>query len=591
MTNPRKIYSDSIAKFELELKQQKRKLLLLSLLRLSVFFIIAFLVYYSWGNAKWVIGTLVVGIALFVFLVKLHTDFKIHKQKLQHLIKINQNEIKILDRSFSHQPTGEEYLDQNHDYAQDIDLFGERSFFQYINRTSLKSAEQKLAELLTSNDISKIEKKQEAIQELAGLVEFRQFFSAEAKLVTTKTSPERVAESLMYYTPFVPRFMRWFPYVFSGLSIVVFLLLFIDVIGLSQLLLWFVLGLGITGVFISKTQKLSSFANRAQSIFQQYSNLIKRIENQEFSAHFLQDLKANLITKEASSSSLMHQLAKKIDALEQRNNFLLGLVLNGFLLWDLQKAHPIEKWIGKHGDKYQRWIQVVHLFEAYHSLGNYAFNHPTYTYPKLQQEGAIVQAKQTVHPLIDPKIAVKNDVEIGADNFLIITGANMAGKSTFLRTISLQIVMANLGLPVCADSFAYQPIQLITSMRTVDSLADEASYFFAELSRLKYIVEKLEKATYFIVLDEILKGTNSTDKANGSKDFMKKLLGYQSVGIIATHDLSLCEITEDYPQVKNFYFDALIENNELHFDYLMKPGICQNMNASFLLRKMGIVDR
>ena len=169
----------------------------------------------------------------------------------------------------------------------------------------------------------------------------------------------------------------------------------------------------------------------------------------------------------------------------------------------------------------------------------------------------------------------------------------MAGKSTFLRTVSISIVMANVGLPVCAESFDYTPIKLITSMRTTDSLTDDESYFFSELKRLKFIVDTIDPLTsnekYFIILDEILKGTNSTDKAIGSKKFVTKLVASNSTGIIATHDLSLCEIEKDLTQIKNYYFDAEIINNELHFDYKLKDGICKNMNASFLLKKMEIV--
>lgn len=166
----------------------------------------------------------------------------------------------------------------------------------------------------------------------------------------------------------------------------------------------------------------------------------------------------------------------------------------------------------------------------------------------------------------------------------------MAGKSTFLRTVSLQIMMANIGLPVCADSCDYRPIKLITSMRTTDSLSDDESYFFSELKRLQYIVGEIKTDKYFIILDEILKGTNSTDKAIGSRKFIQKLIKSKSTGIIATHDLSLCEVSEELPQVENHYFDAEILNDELHFDYRFKDGICQNMNASFLLKKMNIVD-
>lgn len=166
----------------------------------------------------------------------------------------------------------------------------------------------------------------------------------------------------------------------------------------------------------------------------------------------------------------------------------------------------------------------------------------------------------------------------------------MAGKSTFLRTVSLQIVMANAGLPLCADEVSYSPIKLITSMRTTDSLTDDESYFFSELKRLKFIVNEIQKDRYFIVLDEILKGTNSTDKAEGSRKFVERLVKSKATGIIATHDLSLCEVAKEMPEVENHYFDAEIIDNELHFDYRFKKGICQNMNASFLLKKMEIVE-
>jgi len=171
-----------------------------------------------------------------------------------------------------------------------------------------------------------------------------------------------------------------------------------------------------------------------------------------------------------------------------------------------------------------------------------------------------------------------------------VTGANMAGKSTFLRAVALQIVMANMGLPVKGREVKYNPVRLLTSMRSSDSLADETSYFYAELKRLKYIVEELEKDDCFVVLDEILKGTNSVDKAEGSKKFVERLVRNGSAGMVATHDLSLCTLADELPEVENRYFDAQIVNGELFFDYKFKEGVCQNMNASFLLKTMGIVD-
>jgi DNA mismatch repair ATPase MutS len=211
-------------------------------------------------------------------------------------------------------------------------------------------------------------------------------------------------------------------------------------------------------------------------------------------------------------------------------------------------------------------------------------------FPQIETGDFTLQATDTKHPLLDPAKAIGNDIAITSGAFFIITGANMAGKSTFLRTVSMNIVLANVGLPVWATHMNYSPIKLITSMRTSDSLTDEASYFFSELTRLKYIVDKIEGDRYFIVLDEILKGTNSQDKANGSRKLIEKLSRKHATGIIATHDLSLTEVGKEYDTISNYFFDAEIVDDELHFDYTFKTGVATNMNASFLLRKMGIVD-
>ena len=222
-------------------------------------------------------------------------------------------------------------------------------------------------------------------------------------------------------------------------------------------------------------------------------------------------------------------------------------------------------------------------------MANFQYNHPEYTFPKVQKQDAIIKSVGLGHPLLNSEKRIDNDFKIYDQEFFIVTGANMAGKSTFLRTVSLSIVMANVGLPVCAKVFEYSPIKLITSMRTSDSLADDESYFYSELKRLKFIVDTIDKDGYFIILDEILKGTNSKDKAIGSKKFIEKLVTSKSTGIIATHDVSLCELATDFLEIKNYYFDAEIINDELYFDYFFKKGVCKNMNASFLLKKMEII--
>ncbi|UJH89912.1 DNA mismatch repair protein MutS [Antarcticibacterium sp. 1MA-6-2] len=575
---------------EQHLQKANRQLNIASTLRLLVFLLVAYGIYYFFGETRIVALIAFVGIGIFLFLVSRHTDLKYERDKIQELVKLNELELRVLGRDFHDLPTGKEYEDPLHPYSQDIDLFGKGSFFQYLNRTALKEGTDRLADLLTENSIDEILEKQEAIKELSSMGKWRQEFTAVAKLVRTETNSRQVLRWFLTYKPFVPQMMKWVPIVFSIISLLVITGYIIGFVTGMQLFLWFLVGLMITGIFIKKVNLLSESVNKVQDTFHQYHQLLDLLENTKFSSEVLLEKIRPITEVEGKASKIFKKFSRSIDSLEQRNNFLLGVFLNGFLLWDLQQSYRLEKWIVKNRHHVENWFEVIEFFDAYNSLGNFAFNHQDYTYPVLVHEVHTVKAKDLAHPLLDPKKRIANDFEIKKENFFIITGANMAGKSTFLRTVSLQIVMANMGLPVCASSCDYSPIKLITSMRTTDSLSDDESYFFSELKRLQYIVGEIKTDKYFIILDEILKGTNSTDKAIGSRKFIQKLVGSQSTGIIATHDLSLCEVAEELPQVKNYYFDAEIINDELNFDYRFKNGVCQNMNASFLLKKMQIVD-
>ena len=590
MPTPGSIYSEFISRYTTDLKAIKTQLFWSSMLRLAVFVALAVSVYLFWSSTRIVIGSIILGIVIFLILVTRHSKIQYKKEKLKALLELNETELSVLKREFSDLPAGEAYKEPEHEFSQDIDIFGQHSFFQYLNRTALKEGQDNLASKLSSNAIDHIELKQQAIQELSTHIELRQNFTADAQLVDTDTKASSIVDWVLNYKAFVPKWMSWFPGLFSVLSVVVIGAYFFNLISGAQLLLWFLIGLGVTGAFLKRINKLSSHVSQAQSTFKQYFKLLKLIEDAEFKSELLRSFQTQIQSKSIRASQILKVLSKHIDGLDQRNNVLLGIVLNGFMLRDLTQSLKIEKWIKSHASQVQNWFEVIAEVDAYNSLANFHFNHPDYIFPEIKTKGSLTKTKGAVHPLIDPKDAVRNDFEIRDNEFFIITGANMAGKSTFLRTVSLQIVMSNVGLPVCAKSCEYVPIKLITSMRTVDSLADEASYFFAELTRLKYIVDEIQTDKYFIVLDEILKGTNSTDKAIGSRKFVERLVKANAIGIIATHDLSLCEVAEELPQVQNYYFDAEIINDELHFDYTLKQGICQNMNASFLLKKMDIVE-
>lgn len=532
----------------------------------------------------------VLGIGIFLFLLSRYTDLKSKRAHHKRLVIINEDELKIASGDFHNRPDGSQFENPNHFYSLDIDLFGKGSFFQFLNRTAIKEGTEKLTDVLLANTISNIEERQEAIQELAALPLWRQNYTAVAQGAEVKHSAQSIITWLNDYKPFLSPMHYWVTIAFSVASLVVLFLGITEVISPAYIGYWLLLGWMITGRYLKSINNVAQNTEKAKDTFRQYALLLERIETEEFKSELLVEQQQKIKSEALKASQVFSKFSKALDALDNRNNLISAIFGNGFFLSDLRQTYHVEQWITKYGNKVEDWFDVVTFFDAYNSFGNYAFNHQSFTYPIITDEPVTISAAALGHPLLNAEKRVDSDLELREQQFFIVTGANMAGKSTFLRTVALHIVMANVGLPICAKQSKYKPIRLITSMRTTDSLTDNSSYFFSELTRLKFIVDTVGKDTsYFIILDEILKGTNSTDKAIGSRKFVEKLVKLNATGIIATHDLSLTEIEKELEAVKNYYFDAEIINDELFFDYKLKDGVCQNMNASFLLKKMEIV--
>ncbi len=588
MKEPLPFYTTEKQFFEKELSSLKKKLATSSTLRLFVFLSTGLGIYFFFGETKIIVPIVIIGVVLFLYLISKHTDLQYKRDLVKSLIKINATEITVLNRDYLSLDEGNEFIEPTHYYSYDIDLFGRGSLFQYINRTVTYEGKNELAKNLTANDISTIERKQEGIKELAKIPKWRQHFSAIASLVKVQHPAKVIVDWIHNYKAIFPQFLAFLPLIVSIVSLALIVLAGFKIISGQFVIIWFFIGLGISGRYLKKVNKIYEEASKAKDTFKQYHKLLHEIEITSFSSEILKEKQQDIQTESQKASLIFAKFSKFLDALDQRNNLIIAILGNAFLLWDLQQVYKIEQWIENYRSNIENWFKVIAFFDAQNSLANVAFNHPTYVFPEINTK-EVIKAKNLGHPLLKEAQRIDNNYTIESQQFFIITGANMAGKSTFLRTVSLSIVMANMGLPVCADSFQYAPIKLITSMRTSDSLADDESYFFSELKRLKFIVEEIKSENYFIILDEILKGTNSTDKAIGSKKFVQKLVASNSTGIIATHDLSLCEIEKELSEIENYYFDAEIINDELHFDYKLKEGICKNMNASFLLKKMEIV--
>jgi len=589
MENLLNFYKSEEEQLNKQLLKVKKTLRIISILRLVVFILTIGGIYLLFDNTLLASASLIIGGSSFYYLIARYSKKKTEKELLGCKIQINQAEIKVQNGNFSFLPTGKEFINSNHGFSHDIDLFGAKSFFQYLNRTSTIDGRDKLANLMTENHTSTIDQKQEAIKELSEKVKWRQHFSALSSMVKTEISSKKIVGFFQSYQGVFSKKVLSLPISFSIISILFIALTFFKILPFNALVIWFFVGLTVISLFLKKTQNLYSNASNAKDTFKQYYLVLKEIEKVDFSCATLKDKQKEIQSEDKKASSVFSEFSKALDAFDQRNNLLIATIGNAFFLWELRCAIKVEKWIQQYSHTVEQWFEVIAFFDAENSLANFNFNHPNYVFPEIVKKASVISSKKLGHPLLNSENRIDNDFEIDKNSFLIVTGANMAGKSTFLRTISLSILMANIGLPVCANSFKYRPVKLITSMRTTDSLAENESYFYSELKRLKLIVETIQTDDYFIVLDEILKGTNSKDKAVGSKKFVQKLVQSKSTGIIATHDVSLCELEKDFEEIKNFFFDADISNNELHFDYLFKKGVCENMNASFLLKKMKIV--
>jgi DNA mismatch repair ATPase MutS len=271
---------------------------------------------------------------------------------------------------------------------------------------------------------------------------------------------------------------------------------------------------------------------------------------------------------------------------------LVGAGLNGLLLWDYHCISRLEKWKSDFKTFFPVWLEMIGEVDAFVSLGNYAFNNPGFVYP-LRSDKEIFSATNLGHQLIEENKRVCNDFSLGKKGTIcIISGANMAGKSTFLRTVAVNFILGMTGAPVCASEMNFIPAKLFTSMRTMDSLSANESYFYAELRRLNLLKKRIEEGEpVLFILDEILKGTNSADKSTGSRLFLQRLAERQGTGLLATHDTSLGKMEEEFPGVIiNKCFEIEIDGEIIRFDYKIRDGITQKMNAVFLMKQMGILD-
>ena len=592
----KKHYQGKLDNAQRESERIKKRILHISLLRVFIFIagFVALCMGYDQGGII-ICGILLVALIPFLLLIKLHNRLYHQKDWHEASIRHYRAELASLINDYSAFDGGKEWIDASHPFSLDLDVFGEHSLFQCLNRTCTPFGKETLSRWLRQplNNKVEIETRQQAIQELGRYNDFRETFRITGCLYKDdKTTMEDLKKWIEAPSVFLQKKSnQWICWAVPCINILLFTLGMFGVISMSWFGLVFCTFTIASSNLIRKITRIQESYNKTLKMLSTYAHLIELADKQSMKSTLLVSLKQRFESDGKKAPEVLGVLSKELDRLDLRNNLILYALLEGSMFWQLRQMLRIERWKQEYGTHLLQWLEALGKLDALCALGTFAFNHPEYTYPNLTDEPFVFQAKDMGHPLMPRQQCVVNDADIPQrPYFLIITGANMAGKSTYLRTIGCNYILACIGAPVCCSSLRIYPAHLMTSLRTSDSLANNESYFFAELKRLQQILERLKKGEeMFIILDEILKGTNSMDKQKGSFSLVKQLLGLKANGIIATHDLLLGELKQHFPnEISNYCFEADIQNDELTFSYKLREGIAQNMNACFLMQKMGI---
>lgn len=594
--NPENHYTERLSLTEGQLQQVKKQIFRISMLRLALFIAGIAGVYFFFNQTTQLIVCICLTFFPLFILVKIRNRFFIRKEWLETQARIIQEELQALSGDYSSFEDGKEYTNPEHPYSFDLDIFGRRSLFQSINRTCTFLRKNRLAKWLQNHlhEKTSIEKRQEMVREISEHTLFREQFRV-AGLVHHGQSSD--GEKIQAWSQSPAQYLHagWVKAFIWGVPVINSLLLITSLAGWTSFS-WLGLSFGIFlvlsfGIIKRATYIQETYGKQLKSL-NGYARLIALAKAENWKSAGMQELMERFNLNGQSPIQALQQLSKELDRLDLRNNQFLYVLLEGSIFFQLQEIVRIERWKVRYGQHISEWLETVGELDALCSLGTFAYNHPQYTYPELTEKPFCFLATQMGHPLMPASQCVKNDATIPSRPFfLIITGANMAGKSTYLRTIGVNYLLACIGAPVCCERLKLYPNQLITSLRTSDSLSDNESYFFAELKRLKRIIDLLNQGQQlFIILDEILKGTNSMDKQKGSFDLIRQFMQLKANGIIATHDLLLGSLIKQFPEeIRNYCFEADIKENELTFSYKLREGVAQNMNACFLMKKMGII--
>lgn len=497
---------------------------------------------------------------------------------------------RLEDRWMGTGQQGERFLDPSHPYARDLDLFGKGGMFELLSTARTRAGEEILAAwLLSPAPIQEILARQDAVKELQPRLDFREKLALAGEAIQVGVRPGALIAWSEVRTRLNPKF--------AGIVAPALAVLWILSLPGWWILGWGSVALGMTVLNLIVTYKVHLRVNQSASAIEEATHdlalleaVFRRIEEQSFTAKKLTDLQAILKIEKEPVSQVIRRLRQRVEWLDSRDNLFVKS-LDPFLFWTAQCAATIEAWRTRYGPSVRGWLAVVGEIEALNSLASYAYEHPQDPFPVFVAHGPSLHAEAFSHPLLPVSRAVANDLKLDDElQLLVISGPNMAGKSTFIRSVGVNVVLAQAGAPVRARKMVLSRLNVTASICILDSLQGGLSRFYAEIMRLKQIDEQSQaEVPVLFLLDELLSGTNSHDRRAGTESFVRTLLSRGAIGLVTTHDLALAEIAEGMAgQAANFHFEDRFENGELRFDYRLTPGVVSTTNALKLMRSVGL---
>ncbi|MCV9387971.1 MutS-related protein [Reichenbachiella ulvae] len=595
MSTKKDFFQARAEKFQAEAVNLKSTAAITGWARVLSFVIVAVLVVYLINDRELMgaILTLLAYVPVFGFLVKKHNQQK-HERDIQlQLTRLNQEEILRLERKLKELPDSSAYLDMDHSYAPDLDIFGRHALFQLINRNELQGSKDLLAKWLSQPaNAEEIKARQEAVKELAPQTDWNQLLSAHSAEIKEK---KKESLSISQHLDIIKRDTQVMDkgyWTTAKILLPLFALGIIIAISAFELdYRWIFLPVAINTLFLraifSPLLELTKEMPQLNRLLSSYEYALTAIEKQDFQSTLLLNLQSRISNGTQASASIA-QLKVSLDFLTNRGNLIYG-VLNSLFALDLLVLGRIKNWYTRHHQEVGQWLEVVEETSVLADMASFTFAEASYIFPQVKDiEG--FEASEMKHPLLPADVAVANDFGLkGKGQLALITGSNMSGKSTFLRTLGVNLVLAQMGAPIAAQSLSFTPLHIFTSMRTQDNLEESVSSFYAEIRRIKQLLDQLSgEQTVLYLLDEILKGTNTKDRHAGAIALINQLTQSNCLGLISTHDVELAELSNDH--MTNYSFNSQLENDEINFDYRLTDGPCKSFNASALMRQMGIIQ-